>query len=126
MMHLLPCAHCGGDAETDFIEGESYIIECHDCDARTGIQDSPEEAVEAWNRRAGSSFATGVLYGIRMSLMQITPMNFDIDKIPLFPRREHFYNTGIRNAFHSLQILERSAKNGHVDIGGNADGIRAE
>jgi Lar family restriction alleviation protein len=49
---LLPCPFCGGDAQTDFIEGESYLIECYACRAETGIKDSEEDAIAAWNRRA--------------------------------------------------------------------------
>lgn len=49
---LLPCPFCGGDAQTDFIEGESYLIECYACRAETGIKDSEEEAIAAWSRRA--------------------------------------------------------------------------
>lgn len=49
---LKPCAQCGGDAQTDFIEGETYIIECYQCGMRTGWEDSPEDAIAAWNRRA--------------------------------------------------------------------------
>lgn len=49
---LLNCPFCGGDAQTDFIEGESYLIECYACRAETGIKDSEEDAISAWNRRA--------------------------------------------------------------------------
>jgi Lar family restriction alleviation protein len=51
---LLNCPFCGGDAQTDFIEGESYLIECYACRAETGIKDSEEDAIAAWNRRAQS------------------------------------------------------------------------
>jgi Lar family restriction alleviation protein len=49
---LLPCPHCGGEAQDDFIDGESYLIECSVCRAETGIKDSEAEAITAWNRRA--------------------------------------------------------------------------
>lgn len=50
---LLPCPFCGADdAQTDFIEGESYLVECSACHAETGICDSAQEAIDAWNRRA--------------------------------------------------------------------------
>jgi Lar family restriction alleviation protein len=52
---LKGCPFCGGEAQTDFIEGESYIIECYACDARTGAQDSADDAIAAWNRRAPAS-----------------------------------------------------------------------
>src|SRR3990172_7390809 len=51
---LASCPFCGGEAQTDFIEGESYLIECYGCRAETGIRDSAEEAITAWNRRAQS------------------------------------------------------------------------
>jgi Lar family restriction alleviation protein len=49
---LLPCPFCGGDAQTDFIEGESYLIECYSRCAKTGSQDCEQDAVTAWNRRS--------------------------------------------------------------------------
>lgn len=45
------CPFCGGEAQDDFIEGVSYIIECFECRAQTGIKDSAAEAIAAWNRR---------------------------------------------------------------------------
>lgn len=49
---LLHCPFCGAHAQTDFILGVSYLIECYVCKASTGHQDSDEEAIAAWNRRA--------------------------------------------------------------------------
>jgi Lar family restriction alleviation protein len=49
---LLPCAFCGGEAQTDLVVGYRFIIECFDCNATTRDTDSPEEAIAAWNRRA--------------------------------------------------------------------------
>lgn len=49
---LAPCPFCFGPAQSDFIVDTSYIIECQWCEARTGCQDGPEEAVAEWNRRA--------------------------------------------------------------------------
>lgn len=51
---LKPCPFCGAHAETDFIpDRNSYAIECYSigCAARI-IKETPEEAIEAWNRRA--------------------------------------------------------------------------
>lgn len=56
---LKPCPFCGGEAQTDFIEGESYLIECYVCRAETGIKDSEAEAIAAWNRRSTSGAASG-------------------------------------------------------------------
>lgn len=47
---LLPCL-CGQPAQTDFIEGESYLIECLRCEARTRPCASARAATTAWNRR---------------------------------------------------------------------------
>jgi Lar family restriction alleviation protein len=49
---LLPCPFCGGQAQDDFIEDVSYIIECSVCETTTGCQDNAAEAIAAWNRRA--------------------------------------------------------------------------
>lgn len=48
---LPSCPFCGGDAQDDFIAGQSYLIECYTCGAQTGIKDSEDEAIAAWSRR---------------------------------------------------------------------------
>ena len=58
MSELLNCPFCGSHAQDDFIEGQSYIIECYACDASTGCQDSAEDAIAAWNRRAAPAAGT--------------------------------------------------------------------
>ena len=49
---LLPCPHCGGEAE--FRDGSSTApyIRCKSCGCRTGSGRSYEKLVERWNRRA--------------------------------------------------------------------------
>lgn len=57
---LKPCPFCGGKAK--FALGERYReehkqsndwIECSSCSVETAYFDTPEEAAEAWNKRAG-------------------------------------------------------------------------
>lgn len=61
---LKPCPFCGGKAE--FALGEEYReeykqsndwIERNSCGAETACFDTPEEAAEAWNNRAGEDGA---------------------------------------------------------------------
>lgn len=49
---LLPCPHCGGEAE--FRDGSSTApyIRCKSCGCRTGSGRSYEKLVERWNRRS--------------------------------------------------------------------------
>ena len=47
---LKPCPFCGGEASQMVYKNEA-VVKCIVCDARTGILDTEEEAVEAWNRR---------------------------------------------------------------------------
>ena len=55
-LKLKPCPFCGGKAEVEY--GASgynvYQIGCQngECFAYAGWGDTPEEAAEAWNRRA--------------------------------------------------------------------------
>lgn len=58
---LLPCPFCGRKAE--FVMGENYRensewIKCYSCGVETKCFDTPEEAAEAWNRRAGEQNET--------------------------------------------------------------------
>ena len=57
---LKPCPFCGGKAK--FVLGERYReehkqsndwIECSSCSVETAYFVTPEEAAEAWNKRAG-------------------------------------------------------------------------
>lgn len=82
-IELAPCPFCGGEAQTDFIEGESYLIECYACRAETGIKDSEDEAIEAWNRRTEPSSTS-------------TSQGVDIDAHPL---ADALYNRGYRDAW---------------------------
>ena len=48
MMELKPCPFCGGKA----ILYTHYFCICSECQASTRAYGTPEETVEAWNRRA--------------------------------------------------------------------------
>lgn len=49
---LLPCPHCGGEAE--FRDGSSTTpyVRCKSCGCRTGSSNNAAKLVSAWNRRA--------------------------------------------------------------------------
>ena len=58
MTDLKLCPFCGSTAfltEYDYDLGNGYVVthvvECNGCHAQTFEYDSPEEAIEAWNRR---------------------------------------------------------------------------
>ena len=50
MSELKPCPFCGGTAV--FLSYTKYWVVCTDCLAETSCYATPEEAAEAWNRRA--------------------------------------------------------------------------
>ena len=50
-MNLLPCPHCGGEAELLIYGGGSYIIGCTKCRAHSGFYVSEETAATGWNKR---------------------------------------------------------------------------
>lgn len=52
MIELKPCPFCGGVAFLQEGMMEDYRVECFYCFAHTFYEDSEEEAIEAWNRRA--------------------------------------------------------------------------
>ncbi|MBQ9564189.1 MAG: Lar family restriction alleviation protein [Synergistaceae bacterium] len=55
---LKPCPFCGGEAVLDFVDDDAWYVHCidydGDCDMRphTKSYETPEEAIEVWNRRA--------------------------------------------------------------------------
>ena len=55
-IELKPCPFCGGEAEIQFgaCDYNVYQVVCTNdgCNAMNGWDDTPEQAAEAWNRRA--------------------------------------------------------------------------
>lgn len=49
---LLPCPFCGGQARHEEYGLSQYIVLCGPCDCHLSPQESVEDAVNAWNRRA--------------------------------------------------------------------------
>lgn len=81
--NLAACPFCGGRADTDFIEGASYIIECSICGSHTGFEDSPADAIAAWNRRAPAASPAPVAAKIRTWQERITDANAARSFFPL-------------------------------------------
>lgn len=56
---LKPCPFCGGEAEIQYgaCDYNVYQAVCkgQNCNAMNGWSDTPEEAAEAWNRRADTN-----------------------------------------------------------------------
>ena len=54
-MTLLPCPFCDAAAqepEEDDRTSDGWSVQCEDCLATGPVEDSPEDAAAAWNRRA--------------------------------------------------------------------------
>ena len=51
---LKPCPFCGGEAR--LIGHSPYSITCCKCRATTVICNTPDDAIDAWNRRAEPTF----------------------------------------------------------------------
>lgn len=50
-LKLKVCAHCGGNAESDYLEREFYVA-CQNCPSRISVDDKePNLAIAAWNSR---------------------------------------------------------------------------
>ena len=50
---LLPCPHCGGEAEARDGSSTTPYIRCKSCGCRTGSSWDMDKLKAAWNRRAG-------------------------------------------------------------------------
>lgn len=49
---LKPCPFCGDKTVYVYWREEQYFVSCNNCDCEGGKQDTQEEAIKAWNRRA--------------------------------------------------------------------------
>ena len=49
---LLPCPHCGGEAEARDGSSTTPYIRCKSCGCRTGSSRDMDRLKEAWNRRS--------------------------------------------------------------------------
>ena len=54
-IELKECPFCACD-RAEIIGGIVFWVECPDCGAQTDVFDIPEEAAEAWNRRANETW----------------------------------------------------------------------
>lgn len=61
---LKPCPFCGGEAEMIFWEAmKDARVRCKACDVSTHDYRTPEEAIEAWNKRTSSPiYGRWILY----------------------------------------------------------------
>lgn len=53
MSELKPCPFCGGEAEIMGYRYDCKWIICKKCMAETAAYETSEQAIAAWNRRAG-------------------------------------------------------------------------
>lgn len=52
---LLPCPHCGGEAEARDGSSTRPYIRCKSCGCRTGASYDMDKLKEAWNRRSDTT-----------------------------------------------------------------------
>ena len=58
MRELKPCPFCGGEAEIEMDDCWywNYHVFCQECKIGTDYYNTADEAIEAWNRRAGAEY----------------------------------------------------------------------
>lgn len=66
---LKPCPFCGGEAR--LIGHSPYSITCCKCRATTVICDTPEKAINEWNRRVQPTFTLDELDAIRRNVSDL-------------------------------------------------------
>lgn len=74
---LKPCPFCGGEAR--LIGHSPYSITCCKCRATTVICDTPEKAINEWNRRVMFTFTFRELYAIYEVFTVPNPSRFLTD-----------------------------------------------
>ena len=56
MTSLKPCPFCGAAPEVEELYADAYVL-CPNCHARTGIEQTEDLAIAAWNSRTDNSHA---------------------------------------------------------------------
>lgn len=49
---LKPCPFCGSSMCQTYLSGEFYYVRCNRCNSTSGLADTKDAAIKAWNRRA--------------------------------------------------------------------------
>jgi hypothetical protein len=76
---LKPCPFCGGEAR--LIGHSPYSITCCKCRATTVICDTPEKAINEWNRRVQPTFTPDELDAIRRMFRDRYPRAHELPEI---------------------------------------------
>ena len=120
---ILSCPFCGGNGELldngyehqvidengayvdmDIFEGDTFWIECEKCGAMMTEADTPEKAIEEWNKRTGSGWIPAVYEGYLDKLKMIKPD--EIEKVG--------YEDGLKDAFYAAKMIEFDVKEGGI------------
>lgn len=57
----------GAYIDMDISEGETFWCQCEECDAMTQVEDSPEKAIQLWNRRANNRMKDKKLIAVELT-----------------------------------------------------------
>ena len=122
---ILSCPFCGGNGELldngyehpvidengayvdmDIFEGDTFWIECEKCGAMMTEADTPEKAIEEWNKRTGSGWIPAVYEGYLDEFKMIKPD--EIEKAG--------YEDGLKDAFYAVKMIEFEVEEGGIDF----------